>query len=127
MTTNGAKSGLNVTIRPTRREDFDEIIPLLKQLWPASPIDFKAARDIFDKGLTSARRAYLCACLGEKIIGFGTLMIRDVWLGGMSAICDRWSISTAARESTALVVPGDARARCRRELTRPPHGRPSVL
>ena len=39
MTTDGAKSGRGVTIRATKREDFDEIIPLLKQLWPANPID----------------------------------------------------------------------------------------
>jgi GNAT superfamily N-acetyltransferase len=90
MTTNGAKPGPSVTIRSTRREDFDEIIPLLKQLWPAQPIDFKAARDIFDKGMACDRRAYLCACLGEQIIGFGTLMIRDcLWLqGDVGYICD---------------------------------------
>jgi len=90
MAANGAKPGLSVTIRPTKREDFDEIIPLLKQLWPANLIDVKAARDIFDRGLASDRRAYLCACLGEKIIGFGTLMIRDcLWLqGDVGYICD---------------------------------------
>lgn len=90
MTAEEAKSGLSVTIRPTKREDFDEIVPLLKQLWPANPIDFKAARDIFERGLASDRRAYLCACLGEKIIGFGTLMIRDcLWLqGDVGYICD---------------------------------------
>jgi glucosamine-phosphate N-acetyltransferase len=90
MTANGAKPDRRVTIRSTKREDFDEIIPLLRQLWPANPIDFKAARDIFDRGLASDRRAYLCACLGEKIIGFGTLMIRDcLWLqGDVGYICD---------------------------------------
>lgn len=90
MTINRAKTGLRVTIRPTQCEDFDGIIPLLKQLWPANPIDFKAARDIFERGLASDRRAYLCACLGERIIGFGTLMIRDcLWLqGDVGYICD---------------------------------------
>jgi GNAT superfamily N-acetyltransferase len=90
MTANDAKRGASVTIRPTKREDFDEIMPLLKQLWPTNPIDWKAARDIFDRGLASDRRAYLCACLGETIIGFGTLMIRDcLWLqGDIGYICD---------------------------------------
>jgi GNAT superfamily N-acetyltransferase len=90
MTTNGAKPGPSVTIRSTRREDFDEIIPLLKQLWPAQPIDFRAAREILDRGMACDRRAYLCACLGEQIIGFGTLMIRDcLWLqGDVGYICD---------------------------------------
>ncbi len=90
MTANGAKRGLNVVIRPTKREDFDEIVPLLRQLWPTNPIDWKAAQEIFDRGLSSDKRAYLCACLGEKIIGFGTLMIRDcLWLqGDVGYICD---------------------------------------
>jgi len=79
-----------VTIRPTKREDFEAIIPLLQQLWPANPIDFAAARDIFSRGLANDRRAYFCACVGERIIGFGTLMIRDcLWLpGDVGYICD---------------------------------------
>ncbi len=90
MTANGAKRGLNVVVRPTKREDFDAIAPLLRQLWPTNPIDWRAAQEIFDRGLASDKRAYLCACLGEKIIGFGTLMIRDcLWLqGDVGYICD---------------------------------------
>ncbi len=90
MPANDRKAKPSITIRPTQQEDFDDILPLLKQLWPADPIDVKAARDIFTGGLTSDRRAYLCACLGEKIIGFGTLMIRDcLWLqGDIGYICD---------------------------------------
>ncbi len=90
MTANDGSPSPSVTIRPTKREDFDEIAPLLRQLWPTHPIDWKAARDIFDRGLASDRRAYLSACLGEKIIGFGTLMIRDcLWLQGeVGYICD---------------------------------------
>jgi len=49
-------------IRPTRREDFDEIVPLPKQEWPANPLDLEAARAIFDRGPASDDRAYLCAC-----------------------------------------------------------------
>jgi len=79
-----------MTIRPTKSDDFDSIIPLLRQLWPANPLDLKAARDIFDKGLASDQRAYLCACHGDQIIGFCTLIIRDcLWLqGDVGYICD---------------------------------------
>ncbi len=90
MAARDTNPGARLRIRPTTREDFDAIVPLLQQLWPARPIDWKAARDIFERGLTSGRRAYLCACLGKKIIGFGTLMIRDcLWLqGDVGYICD---------------------------------------
>ncbi|OHB68160.1 MAG: hypothetical protein A2Y77_01305 [Planctomycetes bacterium RBG_13_62_9] len=62
MTANHAKAGSRTTIRPTRREDFDEIVPLPKQEWPANPLDLEAARAIFDRGPASDDRAYLCAC-----------------------------------------------------------------
>ena len=90
MAARNAKPGARLKIRRTRRDDIDAIVPLLQQLWPAQPIDWKAARDIFESGLASGRRAYLCACLGEKIIGFGILMIRDcLWLQGeVGYICD---------------------------------------
>ncbi len=90
MAASNSRAKPDVVIRPTKQEDFDDILPLLKQLWPANPIDVKAVRDLFAKGLASDRRAYLCACLGEKIIGFGTLLIRDcLWLqGDVGYICD---------------------------------------
>jgi glucosamine-phosphate N-acetyltransferase len=80
----------SMMIRPTKPEDFDSIVPLLKQLWPADPLDLKAARDIFDRGLASDKRAYFCACHGDKIIGFCTVIIRDcLWLqGNVGYICD---------------------------------------
>ena len=79
-----------MVIRPAKSEDFESIVPLLKQLWPANPIDLKAACDILDGGLASDRRAYLCACDGDRIIGFCTLIIRDcLWLqGDVGYICD---------------------------------------
>jgi len=90
MAPNDRKAKPNVIIRPTRQEDFDDILPLLKQLWPASPLDLKAARDIFTKGLASHERAYLCACRDGKIIGVCTLIVRDcLWLqGNVGYLCD---------------------------------------
>jgi GNAT superfamily N-acetyltransferase len=90
MAANDRKAKPGIIIRATKQEDFDDILPLLKQLWPANPLDLKAARDIFTKGLASDRRAYLCACQGDRIIGFCTVMIRDcLWLqGDVGYLCD---------------------------------------
>jgi glucosamine-phosphate N-acetyltransferase len=90
MAVHDRKAEPSVTIRPTRPEDFDSIVPLFRQLWPAGPIDLKAARDMFDRGLASDRRAYLCACQADRIIGFCTLLMRDcLWLqADMGYICD---------------------------------------
>jgi GNAT superfamily N-acetyltransferase len=80
----------SIQIRPTKPEDFDETIPLLRQLWPAKPLDLKAARDIFERGLASDKRAHLCAWHGDRIVGFCTIVIRDcLWLqGDVGYLCD---------------------------------------
>ncbi len=90
MEANDRKVNLSIVIRPTKQEDFDDILPLLKQLWPANPLDLKAAHDIFAKGLASDQRAYLCACHDGRIIGFCTLIVRDcLWLqGDVGYLCD---------------------------------------
>jgi GNAT superfamily N-acetyltransferase len=90
MAANGRKAKLSIILRPTKQEDFDDIVPLLKQLWPANPIDLKAARDIFTKGLASDNRAYLCACQDGRIIGTCTLIVRDcLWLqADVGYLCD---------------------------------------
>ncbi|MCL5280285.1 MAG: GNAT family N-acetyltransferase [Planctomycetes bacterium] len=90
MAANDKTAKPNITIRPTKPDDFDQILPLLKQLWPANPINMKAARDIFTKGLALNQRAYLCACHDGRIIGFCTLVVRDcLWLqGDVGYLCD---------------------------------------
>ncbi len=47
----------SMVIRTAKPEDFDSIVPLLKQLWPANPLDLKAAREIFDRGLPNREDA----------------------------------------------------------------------
>jgi GNAT superfamily N-acetyltransferase len=90
MKTSDNRTKPNVTIRPAKPEDFDNIVPLFRQLWPAGPLDLRAARDMFDRGLASEARAYLCACLEDRIIGFCTLQIRDcLWLQAeIGYLCD---------------------------------------
>ena len=90
MAANDGKPRPSITIRPTKPEDFDDIIPLLRQLWPANPLDLKAARDIFTRGLASGERAYLCACQDGRIIGTCTLIVRDcLWLqADVGYLCD---------------------------------------
>jgi glucosamine-phosphate N-acetyltransferase len=90
MVADDRKAKPSIIIRPTKQEDFDDILPLLKQLWPANPLDLKAARDIFTRGLASNERAYLCACHDGRIIGFCTLIVRDcLWLqGDVGYLCD---------------------------------------
>jgi ribosomal protein S18 acetylase RimI-like enzyme len=78
------------TIRRCRSDDFDAVLALLRQLWPARELDVAALRDVYRKGLASDRQAYLCAAdPGEKLIAFGSLSVRNsIWQQGPLANVD---------------------------------------
>jgi ribosomal protein S18 acetylase RimI-like enzyme len=70
-------------IRPCRNEDFDEVLELLRQLWPDKPLDQAALRTVYDRALASDLQRYVCATNGERIIGFGSLTVKNnLWQEG---------------------------------------------
>ena len=48
-----------VQIRQCRATDFDDILVLLRQLWPGKPLHPTRLRSIFDRGLISKSKVYL--------------------------------------------------------------------
>jgi glucosamine-phosphate N-acetyltransferase len=70
-------------IRSARPEDFEEVYALLGQLWPDKPLRRERLHEIFGRALASENEAYLCACVGAKVIGFCTLTVRrSLWQEG---------------------------------------------
>lgn len=57
--------------------DFDEIIKLLKQLWPDKALDCNALMKIISIGIGSKDSIYLCAKIDNKVVGFCSLIIRE--------------------------------------------------
>ncbi len=64
-------------IEKPNQQDFLEIFPLLKQLWPDKEFSKEKLNDVFDKGLYNSHQAYLVAKYEEKIVGFASLTIKD--------------------------------------------------
>jgi GNAT superfamily N-acetyltransferase len=64
-----------VEIRKCGAEDFDGIVPLLRQLWPDKPLDMSSLRRVFDHSLASDQEIYFCAVCDRQTVGFGSLTI----------------------------------------------------
>ena len=72
-----------IQVRPCCAEDFDAVRALLAQLWPDKPLPAASARAVYDRALASDRQAYLCAVDGGKVVGFGSLTIKNtLWPEG---------------------------------------------
>lgn len=64
-----------IEIRQSVREDFPEILNLLRQLWPGRELDVERVRTVFLTALHSDATQYFSACLGARVIGFASLQI----------------------------------------------------
>lgn len=87
-----------IQIRQCRAEDFGDAVRLLHQLWPDKPLDTAALKTVFDRALASEVQAYLCATDGERVIGFGSLTLKnDLWQEGYLGHVDELVVDSAYR------------------------------
>ena len=63
-------------IQKPKKEDFDEIFELLKQLWPKTRFNKTLVKRIFTKTLVSGEKEYLVAKYEGEVLGFFTMTIR---------------------------------------------------
>jgi glucosamine-phosphate N-acetyltransferase len=85
-------------LRPCRRDDFDGVLALLRQLWPDKPLDPAALRAIFGQTLSSGNPVYLCAAENGTIVGFGSLTVRSsLWQEGNLGHVDELVVDAAHR------------------------------
>ena len=85
-------------IRPCSSEDFNELLGLLKQLWPEKNLDPAALQTVFDRALDSDLQAYICATDGENIIGFGSLSVKNsLWQEGYIGHVDELVVDSGYR------------------------------
>lgn len=76
-------------LRQCSGEDFDNVLALLQQLWPAETLDRKRLRAVYERSLSSEAHANLCATEGPQLIGFGSLTLRNsLWQAGWLAHVD---------------------------------------
>lgn len=65
-----------VAIRSCAADDFDAIVPLLRQLYAGKKFDLVALRGAFESSLDSEQRILLCARCDQQIVGFGSVTIK---------------------------------------------------
>ena len=87
-----------IAIRQCQSDDFDEVIVLLAQLWADKTINPSLLKPIFSRGLTSPSKTYLVAIDKNRIIGFGSLSLKDdLWPEGQVAYLDELVVDAEYR------------------------------
>lgn len=85
-------------IRRCRSEDFEDLLPLFRELWPDKPTNRSALRRIYKQELASKSGAYLCVVKQRRIVGFGSLKIKNsLWLEGSLAHIDELVVKSEYR------------------------------
>ena len=70
-------------IRQCCAEDFGDVVRLLRQLWPDKQLNAALLQTVFDRALASEWQAYLCATDGSRVVGFGSLTMKNnLWQEG---------------------------------------------
>lgn len=89
---------MNLEIRQCRLDDFDEVILLLSQLWTDKTISPSLLLPIFSRALVSDSKTYLVATEENRVIGFGSLSLKDdLWPEGQVAYLDELVVDAGYR------------------------------
>ena len=90
------KTDLN--IRAAEYDDFENIFPLLEQLWSDLKLDFKTLFDVYKKGIDSESQRLIVGTVNNKIIGFCSLTIKNnLWQAGNLGHVDELVIDKSCR------------------------------
>lgn len=64
-------------------DDFEEVLGLLRQLWPDKHLERDSLLQVFMQALDSEQRKYLVARTGQRVAGFMSLrIITSLWAQG---------------------------------------------
>lgn len=87
-----------VEIRYCERDDFEPVLGLLRQLWPDRELDRGRIEESFRHGLDSDHHHYICAAVGDRVVGFCSLIIRSsIWAQGYLGYIDELVVDESHR------------------------------
>ena len=87
-----------IQIRECSNADFNEIVILLQQLWPDKSLGVQSLKIVYEKALFSENQKYICAVEESKVIGFGSLTIKNnLWLEGNLGHIDELVVDNSTR------------------------------
>ncbi len=71
---------------------------LLRQLWPDKPLNIQSLQSVYDLALSSENQKYLCAVEKNKVVGFGSLTIKNnLWQEGYLGHIDELVVDNGSR------------------------------
>lgn len=106
-----------ISIRDCELEDFDEVLPLLTQLWPDLEPDPAASREVFVNLLEADCCFVTCAVLEGRVVGFCDFNTRhSLWQRGRLAYVDELVVEESFRGRGIGAALLDGVARKAREL-----------
>ncbi len=77
---------MDIKIRHSKFEDFQDVFLLFKQLWPDKELHFNDLMTVFIRGIQSDFDKYICAESQGKVIGFCSFaMVNNFWQEGYIA------------------------------------------
>ena len=86
-------------IRECAKDDFDQIIELLGQLWPNATFQVDNLREAFFRGLRSKYQRYFCTIIESKVVGFCSLTVKNsLWQQGSLGLIDELIVDDEYRE-----------------------------
>jgi GNAT superfamily N-acetyltransferase len=75
-----------LNIRPSKDEDFDQLLILFQQLWPTKTIVPTRLHEVFTRVISTPYKQYFCATEEDRIIGLGSISFKDnLWQEGVIA------------------------------------------
>jgi glucosamine-phosphate N-acetyltransferase len=87
-----------ISITQCAAADFDEVFPLLQQLWPNKALDRASLHNMFSDALVADSRVLLCARLDGRVVGFGSMTFKiHLWHGGLIGWIDELVVDHKAR------------------------------
>jgi GNAT superfamily N-acetyltransferase len=78
-----------VPVRGCLEQDFEDILALLRQLWPDLELDAARLEEVFAECLAADNYSALCAVSDGRVVGFCDLTVRpSLWQSGRLAYID---------------------------------------
>jgi GNAT superfamily N-acetyltransferase len=66
-----------IQIRAATLEDFDQVLVLFRQLWPAKEIVPDRLYDVYGRVIATPYKRYFCAVSEEKVVALGSVSFKD--------------------------------------------------
>ncbi|HBW38463.1 GNAT family N-acetyltransferase [Desulfosporosinus sp. BICA1-9] len=77
---------MDIIIRNSKLEDFDDVILLFNQLWPGKELNINDLMVVFSRGIQSDSDELLCVEQNGKVIGFCSFaIVNNFWQEGYIA------------------------------------------